>query len=116
MYIVRSVGVLSVAKISGCIYAVMALIFVPFVLMAGLMGALGALANSGSHDNPIAAFGAVGMVLLAIFIPIFYGIFGFIAGLIGALLYNLMAKWVGGFEIELQQPAPVPAAPAASAW
>lgn len=113
MYVVRSVGVISVAKIMGCTYAALALIFVPFVLIAGLMGALGALANSGSHNNPIAAFGAIGVILIAILIPIFYGVMGFILGLIGALIYNLIAKWVGGFEIELQQAAPVPASAAA---
>lgn len=114
MYVVRSVGVISVAKIMGCTYAALALIFVPFVLIAGLMGALGALANSGSHNNPIAAFGAIGVIVIAILIPIFYGAMGFIFGLIGALVYNLIAKWVGGFEIELQQAVPVPASAAAA--
>jgi hypothetical protein len=27
---------------------------------------------------------------------------GFVMGAIGALLYNLFAKWVGGFELELE--------------
>jgi hypothetical protein len=34
--------------------------------------------------------------------PVIYGVLGFISGLIGALLYNLLAKWVGGFELELE--------------
>jgi hypothetical protein len=33
--------------------------------------------------------------------PLLYGAFGFVGGAIGALLYNLFAKWVGGFELEL---------------
>lgn len=31
-----------------------------------------------------------------------YAIFGFISGLIGALLYNIFAKMVGGIEIEVE--------------
>jgi H+/Cl- antiporter ClcA len=51
--------------------------------------------------------------------PVFYGVIGFIAGLIGALLYNLFARWVGGFELELEArpsftTAPYPLVPPAS--
>lgn len=34
--------------------------------------------------------------------PIFYGILGFIMGAIGAALYNLFAKWIGGIEVQVQ--------------
>ncbi|HEY1802568.1 MAG TPA: hypothetical protein VGG46_16700 [Terriglobales bacterium] len=101
MQTVKSVGVLSVAKILGFIYGTMALIFVPFVLLFGLLGAMGAMASS-EHSNPFAALGVIGVILLSLFIPIVYGICGFIGGAIGALIYNLLAKWVGGIQIELQ--------------
>ena len=104
MHTVKSVGVFSAAKIMGCVYACMALIFVPFVLLAGLMGAMGAMAGAGNHNNPLAALGVIGVVLLSLFIPIFYGLMGFIFGAIGALIYNLMANWVGGIQLELQAP------------
>ena len=42
--------------------------------------------------------GAMGMVLL----PILYGIFGFIGGLIQAFIYNLAAGFVGGIRIETE--------------
>jgi hypothetical protein len=35
--------------------------------------------------------------------PIIYAIMGFIMGVIGAWLYNLIAKWVGGVQIELEK-------------
>ncbi len=105
MHTVKSVGVFSVAKIMGCVYGCIALIFVPFLLLAGVMGAMGAMAGAGNHSNPLAALGVIGIVLLSLFIPIFYGLMGFIFGALGALIYNLMAKWVGGIEIELQLPA-----------
>lgn len=40
-----------------------------------------------------------------------YGVMGFVFGAIGALIYNLVAKWVGGFELELELQPPGPRAP-----
>ncbi|HEY3975502.1 MAG TPA: DUF3566 domain-containing protein [Candidatus Sulfotelmatobacter sp.] len=101
MHIVKSVGVMSVAKIMGLTYGCLGLIFAPIFVLLGLLGSF-----AGSQDKiPFAGIFGVGF---AIFMPIFYGVMGFIMGAIGALLYNLIAKWVGGFEIELTlQPAGV---------
>jgi hypothetical protein len=35
-------------------------------------------------------------------LPIFYGAMGFILGVIGAFIYNLIARWVGGIEVEVE--------------
>lgn len=94
MHIVKSVGVLSVAKILGLIYACIGLIVAPVFLAVGMMGSF-----LGQDKNPFA--GMVG-VTLALLIPVIYGAMGFIIGAIGALLYNLFAKLVGGFELELE--------------
>jgi biopolymer transport protein ExbB/TolQ len=29
-------------------------------------------------------------------------VMGFIAGIIGAAIYNLFAKWIGGIEVEVE--------------
>ena len=94
MHIVRSVGVLSVAKILGLIYACLGLIFAPFFLLIGTLGSL-----AGQNRTPFA--GMFGIVF-ALFMPILYGFIGFVCGALGALLYNLFAKLVGGFELELE--------------
>jgi membrane associated rhomboid family serine protease len=115
MHIVKSVGVMSVAKIFGMIYGCMGLIFVPFFLIIAVIGSF-AGSLTGQANNPFAGiFG----VVFAIFMPLLYGAFGFIGGAIGALLYNLFAKWVGGFELELEAKptvltAPYPIVPAAT--
>jgi hypothetical protein len=94
MHIIKSVGVLSVAKIMGMIYGCIGLIFAPFVLLIGVMGSA-----LGQHNSPFAGIFGVG---LAVFMPLLYGAMGFVMGLIGGLLYNLFARWVGGFELEME--------------
>ena len=104
MHVVKSVGVLSFAKIMGLIYSCLGLIFVPFFLLIGLVGSM-----AGPKETVFA--GAVGVVM-AIFMPVIYGVMGFIFGALGALLYNLFAKWIGGLELELAAPAStMPVAP-----
>jgi hypothetical protein len=97
MHTIKSVGVLSAAKIMGAVYGVLGLIFLPIFLVAGILGSF-----SGGRA---AAFGAMGALILAVLFPIFYGAVGFVAGAIGALLYNLFARWIGGVEVEVQAPA-----------
>lgn len=94
MHIVKSVGVLSVARIMGMIYGCLGLIFAPFFLLFGLIGSL-----AGQQKTPFA--GAIGIVL-ALMMPVLYGVMGFISGAIGGLLYNAFARWVGGFELEME--------------
>lgn len=95
MHIVKSVGVMSVAKMMGLIYGCLGLIFVPFFLLAGLGGMF---ALNSKDAFPFA--GAVG-IAFTVAAPLLYGVMGFVSGVIGALIYNLVAKWVGGFEVEL---------------
>jgi hypothetical protein len=87
------VGVLSFAKIMGLVHGCLGLIFVPFFLLMGLLGTF-----AGRQNSPLAGIFSIGF---ALFMPILYGVFGFIAGAIGALLYNLFAHLVGGIELEL---------------
>jgi hypothetical protein len=103
MHIVKSFGVMSVAKIMGVLYACMGLLFAPFFLLVGLLGSM-----AGQQNSPFA--GIVGVVV-AILLPFFYGAIGFIGGAIGALLYNLFSKWVGGFEVEVELRPTTPVAP-----
>jgi hypothetical protein len=103
MHIIKSVGVLSVAKMMGLIYGCLGLIAIPFFLLIGLAGSL-----AGKQQSPFA--GMLGLVL-AFLAPILYGLMGFIMGAIGAALYNLFAKWIGGIEVQVQSDTPqLPAA------
>ena len=72
----------------GVLYALMGLVV--FVPVVGLMSMAGA-------DSGMAGFGMGFLILL----PVIYGVLGFIFIAIACLLYNLVAGWVGGIEMEL---------------
>jgi hypothetical protein len=93
MHIVKSVGVMSVAKITALIEACLGLLFSPIFLLMGFLSSL------AGHRTPFA--GVFGIVL-AVLMPVFYGLAGFVTGAIGGLLYNFFAGLVGGFELELE--------------
>ena len=100
---IKKLGVLSVAKIQAIMLLVMSLLIsVPYGLIVMLFGAT--LMGIGQGNNGIAAGGGTIVIglLVMIGLPIFYGVIGFIAGAIGALLYNLFAGMVGGIEIEVE--------------
>jgi hypothetical protein len=96
---ITRVGPLSLAKFLGCLYAVIGLIVGLFVAVFALFGfALGA-AISGDGTSLLGAFLGVGAV---IFLPIFYGVLGFIGGLLVGFLFNVVASMTGGLEIGLE--------------
>jgi hypothetical protein len=53
--------------------------------------------SSGVNKMPAGFMFGIG----SLFLPIIYGVFGFLGGLIAAAVYNLVAKWTGGVEITL---------------
>jgi hypothetical protein len=90
--------------IDGCV----GLIFAPLFLLFGVPGSM-----AGANKFPLASIFGVGF---AIFMPLLCGGMGFLVGAIGALLYNLFAKLVGGFELEIEErpsglTAPYPVVP-----
>jgi hypothetical protein len=97
--ILKRIGPFSVAKIGGIIYAVLGFvvgIFVSFFAM------LGVFANAMTSDGPGALFGIFFGVGAIIFLPICYGLLGFVMCAITAWLYNIFAGVVGGIEVDLQ--------------
>ncbi len=103
--IVKSVGVLSVGKIYAAMFAIMGLIFGAIATLASLAGlAIGPPDAGGAGAMIPMLFGFAAII----FLPIFYGIIGFIGGIIGAFAYNILASMVGGIEVEFQQASEQP--------
>jgi hypothetical protein len=87
----------------GVLYACMGLIFLPFFALAGLAGAFAEHTQQAqTAAGPPAALIAGVMLGFGIFMPIIYGVMGFVFGIIMAAIYNLIARWIGGFEVEVE--------------
>ena len=80
----------------GVLYGILSLLVVPCVLLAAALGS----------KTGVPALGIFLGAGLAILLPVLYAAAGFIGGIIGAALYNLIAKWTGGFEFEVRDLAP----------
>lgn len=99
---VRRVGVGSSFKIgmvlSALIFAVIGLFA---VLLPGLLGA-SMFAAFGGQDAPGAGGGTLVVSVIVYIVGIIgYAVFGGLFGALYAWLYNVVAGWVGGIEIEL---------------
>lgn len=95
---VRRVNPIQFALVSGTLYAILGLIFailwLPFASFFAAMGPNARMFGAG-----------LGIVMIVVW-PIAYFIGAFIFGLITAALYNLVAGWLGGIEVTLEQTAP----------
>jgi hypothetical protein len=106
---ISELSVLQTGIVLGALYAafglVMLVVFLPLGLIMAITGAV-------SDAEAPGLIGGVGMVFMGVFFPVFYGVVGFIGGLLLALIYNLIAKYTGGLEITLSDvTTPVEAAP-----
>jgi hypothetical protein len=103
---IRKLGVISVAKIYAVMmFIISLLIAIPyglFVIVLSLIGGVGAGSEDTMGGLVVGGGGVVVGILLMIGIPIFYAAIGFISGIIGALIYNLLAGIVGGIEIDVE--------------
>jgi hypothetical protein len=99
--VVKRIGPMSLAKICLALYGIIGLIVGAFVALIALVGAgLGSsLGDAGSAGPFMGMAMGVGAIIV---LPIFYGVLGFLVGLISAAVYNVAAGIVGGVELDLQ--------------
>ena len=95
---VRNIGVLSLGKISGLIYAAFGLMVGVLLTPISLLGALGGF-QEGSAGVLFGLLFGVGAIF---FLPLLYGVMGWITGILCALFYNLTARFFGGLELEME--------------
>jgi hypothetical protein len=101
MYSIRRFGVVRTATIVAVMYViVVAIVFVPFAGIA----AIGGTAISG--DVATGGAGFVGILLFGLIAAVAYGAFGWVFTALACLLYNVVAGWVGGVEVQLEAVAP----------
>lgn len=93
--IVRRIAPGSAAKVGGVLYALIGLIFGALFSLFAMVG--GGMA--GADAMPFAGLFGAGAIIV---FPILYGCAGFICMFIGAVLYNVVAGWVGGISLDLE--------------
>ena len=93
--IIRRIGPMSIARLSGMLYAVMGLV------LGGIISLIALAGGFASDTEGAAAFGRLIGVGAVLVLPICYGLLGFVATLIAAWLYNVAAGVVGGIEVDI---------------
>jgi hypothetical protein len=100
--VIKSIGPMSLAKIMGLLYAGIGFLigglFALFSLLGGAAMMASASQDSGMGGGLMAGIGLGAIILF----PICYGVLGFIGGLIMALLFNIVTKFAGGLELDVQ--------------
>jgi hypothetical protein len=100
---IKKIGVLSAGKVIGVLYLALGIIIgVPLACVALFFSSI--FASSGIDTDTAGAFlvsGVGGAAVYGICVPIIYGVTGFIGGAIMALIYNIVAGFMGGIELEL---------------
>jgi hypothetical protein len=84
-HVIRRITALQAAKVAAILYGIMGILYVP----------LGMLADAASPPEQR-------LGLLWLFSPVAFAVLSWVAVAIGCALYNKVAGWVGGIEIELE--------------
>jgi hypothetical protein len=98
--VVKRIGVLSAAKVLCVLQAGIGLIVGLIITAFSVLGASLGMDAIGDDSGPSLGI-LFGMGAVAI-IPLCYGILGFVGGIIGATIYNVVARIAGGLEVELE--------------
>ena len=93
---IRRIDPLSAGKVLGLIQALIGLVVGLFFSMITVFG----MAVGGGEAIAVGLITGLGAVL---FLPLSYGIMGFLAGVLGAFLYNAVASMAGGIELETEE-------------
>jgi hypothetical protein len=108
---VRRIGIVRTATVAAVMYAVVILfgtlvIGLPFALLAG------AASRSVDASLGIGAIGVAGVLVFGLIGAFFYAVIGWIMTALACVVYNLVAGWVGGIEVQLESMTP----PQTPAW
>lgn len=92
---VKKIRALSLGKVMGLIYGMMGLLFGVIMSVAVILGST----FGATGDNKVV--GIIFGVGAAIFVPVIYGVMGFVSGVVSGWLYNIAVRWTGGLEVEI---------------
>jgi hypothetical protein len=107
---IRRFGVIKTATVAAAMYFVLivigVLLFAPFVAIVTVSVPEGVTRPPGLDPGT----GIIGLLIGGLFIAILYAVIGWIFTALACLLYNFVAGYVGGIEVQLENvtlpPAP----------
>ncbi len=104
MVVLKKIGVWSMAKLQAILMAFVGLIvgIITALVLSAISPKLAAIEGVNLEMLPISSITGIGFLTIIAY-PIIYGIIGLVGGAVGAWLYNLIARWVGGIEMEFEQ-------------
>jgi len=91
----RRIGIGQMAKLLGALY------FALGILFAVIFGLAGSMMPTSELGGGATMFGTA----FVIAIPFIYGVLGVVFGALIAWLYNIVASWTGGLELEFESSA-----------
>jgi hypothetical protein len=95
MVTIKRIGILSSGLMTGAMYVFIALVLATVMLVMTILG----IEIKGDADALVLGVGF--SIFLLVFLPIIYGILGFIFGVIMAAVYNVAARMTGGIQLNL---------------
>ena len=101
----RRIAPLQAGKILAAFYGLVSLLFVPFMMAFFAFASFSARHHGTAHPPPLPLMFGMGVGFM-IFLPFFYAAMGFVGGVLGAWVYNLLAGWLGGLVLEFENAAP----------
>lgn len=96
---ITRIGIFSLARIMGGVGLAFGLIFGAIFSLFSLVGGAFAFADGGGAEGFVGLIFGLGAVIV---LPILYGGFAFLQGLITGFVVNLALSLFGGLEIELR--------------
>jgi hypothetical protein len=103
---IRRFNVVKTATVVALMYIVIVAIFaIPFLLIFGIAGV-------SLNGGPNVGAGLAGILIAGVFVVLVYGLLGWVFTAIACVIYNLVAGWVGGIEVEVDRVEPPPPPPA----
>jgi hypothetical protein len=96
--VLKRIGPVSAAKITGTLYAVMGLVIGIFFSLFSVLG-MTVASGAQSEDRIFGLLFGIGAVLV---LPVFYGVLGFVSTLVMAAIYNGLARLLGGVVLEFE--------------
>jgi len=100
---IRRIGVVKTATVAAVMYAVMTLIVSLVILLPLAIIGVSMMPNGGAGG--IGA-GVAGVLIFALFGAAIYAAIGWVVTALACALYNLVAGWVGGIELQVEALAP----------